>query len=206
MKTRRLLAAVSVCVVLSACGEKAPRLEGDEALDAIFRALHEPVYQVYEIGVDRDAIHEHLASSFAGEALTEQYIEHFTTLVRMGREKTSIRVVRVDYEGLSVESGGGTVLVDADWSVGGIVTHQEHKHLRTNRYRALYELEETADGWRIVGARLRDLRRVDTGLGLSNDLPTSAGGLMSPLELLRAGVGDELPDDAEDDTVDGGQE
>ena len=104
--------------------------------------------------------------------------------------------MRVDYEDLSVESEGGTVLVDADWSVGGIVTHQEHKHLRTNRYRALYELEETRDGWRIVAAHLRDLRRVETGLGLSSDLPTSAGGLMSPLELLRAGVGDDLPDEA----------
>lgn len=198
MRARSALAALTV-LVLSACGERPP-VDGEEALAATFRALHEPVYRVYEIGVDRDAIHDHLGRSFAGEALTEQYVEHFTTLVRMGREKTSIRVVRVDYEEVTVESDGETVHVEADWSVGGIVTHQQHKHLRTNRYRALYELAETAGGWRIVSTRLRDLRRVETGLGLSDDLPSSAGGLMSPLELLRAGVGEDLP---RQDTSDG---
>ncbi|MEO1083274.1 MAG: hypothetical protein AAFY88_03445 [Acidobacteriota bacterium] len=171
----------------------------------IFKGLHEPVYQVYELGVDRDAIHRHLAQSFSGRLLTDQYVEHYTTVVRMGRDQTAIRVVRVDYEGIEVEqTEPGRAQVVADWAVGGVVSHQEHKHLRTNRYRALYELVETSEGWRIVTARLRDLRRVKTGLGLSEDLPETAGGLMSPLELLRAGVGDDLPEgeDAEDDVAD----
>lgn len=169
----------------------------------IFKGLHEPVYDVYELGADRDAIHRHLAESFSGRLLTDQYVEHYTTVVRMGRDQTAIRVVRVDYEGVEVEQAGpGRAQVVADWSVGGVVSHQEHKHLRTNRYRALYELAETSDGWRIVTARLRDLRRVRTGLGLSGDLPETAGGLMSPLELLRAGVGDGLGGDGDGDGED----
>ena len=202
---RSLVSAVTAGVLMAGCGEVADRSDDLSDLKEVFRQLHEPVYRVYELGIDRDAIHGHLAASFGGEALTEQYVEHYTTLVRMAREKTSIRVVRVDYEEVHVdgESGeiglGGIIEVEADWSVGGIVTHQEHKHLRTNRYQALYQLARTASGWRIVATRLRDLRRVETGLGLSSDLPVSAGGLMSPLELLRAGVGDDLPSSEDED-------
>ncbi|MEM1177213.1 MAG: hypothetical protein AAGM22_02615 [Acidobacteriota bacterium] len=186
--------AAVLVATLAGCGGPPPSLDRAAVAD-LFKGLHEPVYRVYELGLDRDAIHDHLASSFSGRLLTDQYVEHYTTLVRMGREQTAIRVVRVDYEEIEVaEPEPGVVQVVADWSVGGVVSHQEHKHLRTNRYRALYELAETADGWRIVTARLRDLRRVKTGLGLSDDLPESAGGMMSPLELLRAGVGEDLPD------------
>ncbi|MEM6795820.1 MAG: hypothetical protein AAF725_17735 [Acidobacteriota bacterium] len=178
------------------CGKRTVILPDAEVL-SLFEALHRPVYGVYDLGPDRDRIHDLLAESFDGEALTEQYVEHFTTLTRMGLEETAIRVVRVDYESLDVAAKGeGQASVEADWSVGGVVSHQEHRHLRTNRYRALYDLEETARGWRIVATHLRDLHRVRTGFDLNSaELPKSAGGLMSPLDMLRAGLGEELPDD-----------
>ena len=195
-RDRASAAVLAPLLALLACGpHRAFDQLGDDALAAVFRDLHRPVYDVYELGPDADAVHRLLARSFVGEALTRQYVEHYTTLVRMDREQTSIRVVRVDYEAVQVLARGPRVVsLDADWSVGGIVSHQRHKHLRTNRYRAVYDLAPADDGWRIVDTRLKDLQRVDTGLGLATDLPATAGGLMSPLELLRAGVGEELED------------
>ena len=79
-----------------------------------FDDLHRQVYRVYGMGIDRDEIHRHLASSFAGEALTREYVEHFTTLVRMAREQTSIEVLRVDYEQVRLlERSHGMAKIDA---------------------------------------------------------------------------------------------
>ena len=170
----------------------------DGELVDLFRALHEPVARVYEVGVDRDALHSRLASSFAGEILTRQYVEHFAAVSRMERDGTSIRVVRVDYETIEVvERSPEGVSLDVDWSVGGVVKHQQHRHARTNRYRAIYDLAPTAEGWRIVGTRLRDMARVRRLTVTEEGLPKSAGGLMSPLDLLKAGMGEELKKQAE---------
>lgn len=119
-----------------------------------FEQLHRPVYGVYGLGdqgledqglrdqnreVDGDAIHRLLASSFAGEALTHEYVEHFTTLARMQQERTSIQVLRVDYESVRLlQRQPESARIEADWSVSGVVTHQGHRHPRINRYRALY--------------------------------------------------------------------
>lgn len=166
----------------------------DAELVEVFRALHEPVARVYEVGADRDALHARLASSFGGELLTRQYVEHFAAISRMGREGTSLRVVRVDYEAIQVvERSETTASLDVDWSVGGVVQHQRHRHARTNRYRAIYDLVPNTDGeWRIVETRLRDMERVRRMTVTEEGLPKSAGGLMSPLDLLRAGMGEEL--------------
>lgn len=211
------LAVVALAVVALACLAGCARPPaGDELADAelieLFRALHEPVTRVYEVAVeevggshaepDRDALHDLLSASFAGELLTRQYVEHFAAVARQAQDGTSIDVVRVDYETIAVV--GRTpegVQVDVDWSVGGVVQHQAHRHARTNRYRAVYELAPTGDGWRIVDARLRDMERVRRLVNAGEGLPRGAGGLMSPLDLLRAGMGEELgqPGDPADD-------
>jgi hypothetical protein len=176
-----------------------PRAEATIQLDngAIvdtFKQLHQPLYGVYDLGPDRDGIHDLLSSSFIGEALTTEYVEHYTTLFRMVEDETSIHIQRVDYESVEVlDRSPNGVRVDADWSVGGVVTHQGHKHPRVNRYRAVYTLSPTDDGLRITDTRMRNLERVRSLLAAGDawtidDLPKSGGGFMDPLDLLEAGV------------------
>ncbi|MFT5584396.1 MAG: hypothetical protein ACI9VR_001981, partial [Cognaticolwellia sp.] len=76
--------------------------QADDALSENFQALHRPIYGVYELGGDRDAIWNLLQGSFSGEALTREYVEHFTTLHTMAAEETAIQVIRVDYESIKV--------------------------------------------------------------------------------------------------------
>ncbi|MFT5586506.1 MAG: hypothetical protein ACI9VR_004105, partial [Cognaticolwellia sp.] len=137
-----------------------------------------------------------------GEALTREYVEHFTTLHTMAAEETAIQVIRVDYESIKVLDhrqfhGQRQLRVEADWSVGGVVTHQAHKHTRVNRYVAVYTLQEGPEGWRITDTHMRDLARVRSVLSAyANDsdflldaMPSSGGGLMDPLDMLDAGMG-----------------
>ena len=168
-----------------------------------FQELHQRVYEVYALPIDRHAIHDLLSTCFRGEALTHEYVEHFTSKVHMTNEETAIEIVRLDYdEVVLIDAVNGRYRVEADWNVGGVVTHQRHKHTRINRYRAVYTLEEGADGLRIVDTRMRNLERVRSvltsgqGWWASDDGgTTSSQGYMSPLELLRAGLGKPTPAD-----------
>jgi hypothetical protein len=176
-------------------------------LEAALRRLHARVYEVYDLPPDRDAVHDLLSGSFTGRQLTEEYIEHYTTLYTMEEEKTAIEVLRVDYEDVSVESRERQrVWIDADWSVGGVVTHQGHKHVRINRYRALFALVDDGGGLRIGETRIRNserVRSVFSGEGSLFSGPSdSAGGMMSLEELIEAGVG--LPEPPTDDGGDAG--
>ena len=188
-----------------ACARINPtELSAEEArLEQLFKKLHRRLYKVYSLdpieslGLDRNAIHDLLAASFSGEALTDEYVEHFVTLTQMREEGTAIDVVRVDYERVDVlERDEYIVVLDADWSVAGIVTHQGHKHARVNRYRAIYTLASSKPldeaGLRIVDTRMQSLERVGnlpggTGFPL-DELPTSTRGFMTAEELIRGGL------------------
>ena len=194
-KRRSVSSALVVAVTLLGCtGSSTPRVSSGELVER-FKDLHQALYGVYALGTDRDLIWELLDSSFAGDALTQQYIEHFTTLTQMKAENTAIEVLNVDYEEVEiVERAENRVVVEADWSVGGIVTHQSHKHPRVNRYRALYTLASAgpASPLRIIDTRMRDLERVQTldthdEFPLDN-VPRSARGLLTAEDLLRSGV------------------
>jgi hypothetical protein len=188
---------VVVLLALAGCDRGASEAT-PSAVRARFEALHRPLYELYAIGDDRDALWHALASSFAGEALTSEYVEHFTALRRMARERTEMRVLEVDYEELAVRREGEGFLVDADWSIGGVVTHQGHRHPRINRYRATYELafavdaaDAGLDGLRIVATTLRSLERVASTRGGGfplDELPSSARGSLSLGDLLRSGA------------------
>jgi hypothetical protein len=173
-----------------------------------FEELHRRLYDVYTLDVDRDELWSFLAQSFDGEELTAEYVEHFTALRRMASERTSIRVLEVDYEELAVRREGRQWLVDADWSVGGVVSHQSHRHPRINRYRATYQLalasgskEAGLADLRIVETTLRSLERVSSTRGVGfplDELPSSARGSLSLSDLLRSGALEESPATAAD--------
>jgi hypothetical protein len=142
---------------------------------------------------------------FAGEALTREYVEHFTTLARMRQEGTAIDVLAVDYESVKVAGTAPSgILVEADWSVGGVVSHQSHQHHRVNRYQAIYTLAAPGTdaidpaALRIVDTRLHSAERVASPLQSTegfplDDLPASERGFMGPAEMLRSGVLDDAP-------------
>lgn|GEM_PF-2370058 len=187
--------SLPLVVFLFGCAGPPPVALTDAQAAEAFVALHEPIYRIYGLGVDRDGLHAALSASFVGEALTREYVEHFGTVVAMQKEDTAIQVLKVDYEHVAVlDRTDAGVRVDADWSVGGIVTHQAHKHPRVNRYRAVYTLAATPQGPRIVDTKLRNLARVQSLLGSGDDwlldgLPQSGGGLLDPLDYLEAGLG-----------------
>ena len=162
-----------------------------------FKKIHSDVYQVYRLGEDRDLIHDHLATIYVGDALTEAYILHYQTIQKMIEDETAIDVRQVDYSSVDFKSHTlSGVFLDVDWSVGGIVTHQEHKHTRVNRYQAGYTLQQDADGdWKIAHTRVRNAERVQRAF-LSDDEffdgTEAGGGYLDPLDLLEGGLlGDE---------------
>ena len=151
----------------------------DSALSSAFVDLHAPIYGVYEIGDDEDALHALLAGRFAGEELTRAYVEHFLALTRLAEQQTTIAITDVSYDEIAILSRGGEgIRLSADWTVTGTITHRGHSHDRTNRYAAIYTLAQTDAGLRIVDTRLKNLER------LSGRLSTGARGGMTPLELL----------------------
>ena len=137
----------------------------DDVVIASFQELHGRVYDAYSVGVDRNKLHDLLERSFSGRALTEEYVEHFVTASRMAKEETSIEVFHVDYTGVEIAAWDQErVTLVADWSVGGVVTHREHKHPRVNRYRATFDLE-WSDEPRIVRSQIQRLERVRGAFG-----------------------------------------
>ena len=161
-----------------------------------FIQIHRNVYEVYQAQSKGIEIHQILQNSFEGEALTQEYIEHFSTLAKMEFEETAIDIKQVDYHNIKIlEYTKVHLRVDADWSVGGIVTHQKHKHPRVNRYRAAYTLQKNAsNNWRITQTKMRNMERVQRATLSDEDFfsgdwnTESSGGFLDPLDLIDAEI------------------
>ena len=115
----------------------------------------------------------------------------------MEEEETAIDIKQVDYNSIeTLQYVDGRVVLDVDWSVGGVVTHQKHKHTRVNRYRAVYTLEQTsAQEWKITDTKMRNMERIRraTDEELLNGT-NAGGGYLDPLDLLDAGIMEQLED------------
>jgi len=195
--TARIYAIVLAGVVTTGhvgCGPAPPTIPDDQIVSA-FRELHTRIYDVYALPFEREALYDLLSESFAGDALTAEYVEHYTTKWRMAHDDTKVTILRVDYTDTSVvERLGDAAVIEADWNVGGAVYHQGHTHARINRYQAAYTVEPRAGGYRIVDTRMKDMERVRLdmmsggNLGLDQPLPTSGQGMLSPSDMLRAGM------------------
>ena len=171
-----------------------PRFDVDE-----FANLHRKVYSVYGIALSPDPIHNLLGEVFSGEALTKEYIEHYTARVHMKEDSTAIEIRQVDYnEVVFLSQYQKSIELDVDWSVGGIVTHQKHKHPRVNRYRAVFLLERMQnDQWRITDTKMKSAQRIQRAGIQDADFfegKKTTGGYLDPLDLIDAGVFDEEGD------------
>ena len=184
------------------CGSQ-PAQIADDQLSSVFRDLHTRIYDVYALPFERDAVYELLSESFDGDALTAEYVEHYTTKWRMQRDDTKVTILRVDYtDTVVVERTGDAAVIEADWNVGGAVYHQGHTHARINRYQAAYTVAPRGDGYRIVDTRMKDMERVRLdmmsggNLGVDQPLPTSGQGMLSPSDMLKAGMAPQDDDSA----------
>lgn len=199
-----MILRVVAVLALAACAEASPEGPDPDEVLAAFEGLHAPIYDVYALGLDRDAVHDHLAARFVGEALTTQYVTHWSTLVRMHEEGTGIQVTAVEYDDVEVLDPPpvpGRTSVAASWFVRGVVRHRQHRHPRINRYRAVYDVIDTDDGLRIVETRLVDLSRIRSEVPTDGVFDVGAGsaseeGFMDPLEMFEAGLFD-APDDTD---------
>ncbi len=181
---------------LTACTQRAalPNLD-DVEIATVFEELHRGLYGIYELPLDRDILHTHLARSLAHEALTRNYVEHWTSLVRMAEARTRIDIRRVDYRDVAVvgrsEKG---VRVEASWSVGGVIHHASHSHARINLYRAIYTLGATPEGPRVIETRLRHAERLGDPMSSTTtdewilDTLPEQGGFLDAADLLEAGL------------------
>ena len=160
--------------------------------------MHQKVYNVYQIPLEQEQIHNLLSTVFVGEALTKEYVEHFMSRIHMTREDTYIDIRQIDYNSIELIEKYPTYSVyDVDWSVGGVVTHQKHKHPRVNRYRAIFTLTLHDNHWRISDTKMRNAERIQRA-GISDtdffEGKSSSGGYLDPLDLIDAGVIDEESD------------
>ena len=161
-----------------------------------FTEMHPRVYQIYKTKLEEPQLHQLLSTVFVGNTLTTEYIEHFSTLHHMTVESTSIAVQKVDYNSIDIlEFDFGEVKLDVDWSVGGVVTHQCHKHTRVNRYHAVYTLVDIGVGeWRISDVKMRNAERIRRATDEDILNGTNAGGgYLDPMDLLEAGMFDLPP-------------
>ena len=189
----RLIAFVIVQLFLSCSLQSGPLVNLDSVLRT-FRELHPTVYELYAASLPESALHQKLSNVFTGRRLTREYIEHFTTLYQMELEETAIDVRQVDYNQIEVlDFDVDWVRLDVDWSVGGVVTHQGHKHTRVNRYHAVYLMTNTDRGWRISDVKMRNAERIRraTDEDILNGV-NIGGGYLDPLDLLNAGMLDTL--------------
>jgi hypothetical protein len=163
----------------------------DDQVVKTFQDLHRNAYEAYSVGLERDELHQLLASSFGGRALTQEYVEHYVTAVRMDREETAIDILRVEYEHIEIVSWEESlVTIHAEWSVGGVVTHRGHKHPRVNRYRAGFELAWSEEA-RIVDTQLLSLERVRSAIASGDDWVgdrVQGNGFLDAADLLMSGV------------------
>jgi hypothetical protein len=154
-----------------------------------FRAVHAPAYGVWATQPRGERLHRALAEVFAGEALTQAYLDHERSLRRLATTEGRVDVQDIRYRTVEVlDRGWSWATVEAEWEVSGTIRHgtgeQAHVHRRTNVYRAAYRISEVDGGFRIVESRMRDIRRLEVG-----PRETSATDLQNPLDMLpQAGV------------------
>lgn len=133
-------------LLLLACSASPPDAQG-------FAALHAAVYDAYAIGAHPDPLHEQLARSFSGQELTERYVEWWHTLSEMEEAGTEVELVDVEHQQVRALQGR----IHAEWTVSAVVRHRSHEHTRTNRYAALFQVEQG----RITDTRMQDMERLN---------------------------------------------
>ncbi len=119
------------------------------------------VYESFEFRTEEE-IYEKLAISVTGEQLTDIYLENRRALEieNRGGARASVDYVAVMKTGSVDSLPNKEVVVQAEWLVGGSVTHFGHTHYRNNLYVALVTLTYADAVWKIKSIEVVDEHRL----------------------------------------------
>ena len=119
------------------------------------------VYESFEFRTEEE-IYDKLAISVTGEQLTDIYLENRRALEveNRGGARASVDYVDVTEIGSVYSLPNKEVFVQAEWLVGGSVTHFGHTHYRNNLYVALVTLTYTDSVWKIKNIEVVDEHRL----------------------------------------------
>ncbi|MEM1256089.1 MAG: HupE/UreJ family protein [Cyanobacteria bacterium P01_H01_bin.21] len=119
------------------------------------------VYESFEFRTEEE-IYDKLAISVAGEQLTDIYLENRRALEveNRGGARASVDYVDVTEIGSVYSLPNKEIFVQAEWLVGGSVTHFGHTHYRNNLYVALVTLTYTDSVWKIKSIEVVDEHRL----------------------------------------------
>jgi hypothetical protein len=126
----------------------------------ILSGLLPNIYRSFEFR-DEAMIYDRLAISITGETLTEVYLGQRRVLEVEERGGAQARVESVEVlEAGGIESRDRGFGVQAQWTVGGMVTHFGHRHFRQNRYNAWIEVLPVSGTWKIRSIEVLEQERM----------------------------------------------
>jgi hypothetical protein len=144
-----------------------PPLPSTAAALGIFQPLHANIYRAFDYTTESE-IYDALAQSVDGPLLGKTYDDIYRSLILQEEGGALCRVKSVSLISAKVESvthraprRAPEIVLDARWTVEGVVYHWGHSHARLNEYRARYTVAAAASGWRIVGVEPLEQHRVD---------------------------------------------
>jgi hypothetical protein len=141
-------------------------LPDDASAAKLFEDLHQGIYRAFAQR-EEGAVYDSLADSVAGELLDQIYQQVYESLIAREHGDVVSEIIGVDtVEAVVTESAridprhGPTFQVRAVWEVNSVAEHEQHRHLRSNQYEALYRVAHRPEGWRIVEDRILRQRRL----------------------------------------------
>ncbi len=127
----------------------------------ILEQLLSNIYQSFEFRTEEE-IYDNLAVSVEGEQLADIYLENRRALEVENRGGARARVDQVEVTEISSihSAPGKQLLVQAEWRVGGSVSHFGHTHYRHNLYVAAVTLSYVDSVWKIKRIDVIDEHRL----------------------------------------------
>ena len=132
----------------------------DENMVLILDGLLGNLYRSFELR-DDDMVYDRLALSVEGEFLQEVFLQNRRAMVLEERGGAramveDVTLISSDFKGRSEEGG---ILINAEWTVSGAVSHFGHTHYRRNRYQGDISLVRSDSSWKISDISLRGEER-----------------------------------------------
>ena len=122
----------------------------NENMVLILDGLLGNLYRSFELKED-NIVYDRLALSVEGEFLQEVFLQNRRAMLMEERGGARARVEDVTMVSTSLlgSSDDGGILVNAEWTVSGAVSHFGHTHYRRNRYRGNLTLIRSEGNWKI---------------------------------------------------------
>jgi hypothetical protein len=132
-----------------------------ERTGVIVQQLLTNVYRAFDVR-DENRVYDRLAVSVTGDQLTQIYLENRKSLEfeNRGGARANVDDVKILSINDVQRSADGGFVADADWTVGGSVSHFGHTHYRQNRYHALVIFTMVDESWKIRDIELIDEKRL----------------------------------------------